>query len=129
FGLPELDEMLFGGLPARSTTMLLGPTGTGKTILSLQLLAAGAARGEAGLYFGFFERPATLLDKSRRIGLDLDEAGRRGLVQFAWAPFGEGNIDALGDRLLRLIRDQSPERLVIDGLQGFQQAAHYPDRV
>ncbi|HTV20709.1 MAG TPA: ATPase domain-containing protein, partial [Polyangiaceae bacterium] len=127
FGLPELDHMLSGGLPASSTTMLLGPTGTGKTILGLQFLAAGAARGERGLFFGFFERPYTLLEKSRRIGLGLDQAEQRGLVQFAWEPFGEGYIDALGHRLLGLIEEHRPQRLVLDGLQGFQQAAHYPE--
>lgn len=129
FGLPELDNMLSGGLPESSTTMLLGPTGTGKTILGLQFLAAAAARGERSLFFGFFERPYTLLEKSRRIGLGLDEAERRGLVRFAWEPFGEGNLDALGHRLLALVEEHRPQRLVLDGLQGFQQAAHHPERL
>jgi circadian clock protein KaiC len=129
FGLPELDHMLSGGLPACSTTQLLGATGTGKTILGLQFLAAGAALGSPGLFFGFFERPHTLIEKSRRIGLGLDVAERRGLARFAWEPFGEGSIDALGHRLLSLIEEHHPERLVIDGLQGFQQAAHYPERL
>lgn len=129
FGMPELDEMLCGGLPACSTTMLLGPTGTGKTILSLQFLAAGAAQGEVGLFFGFFERPHTLLEKSQRIGLGLQDAERQGLAHFAWEPFGEGSIDVLGDRLLRLIRQHQPKRLVIDGIQGFQQATHFPERL
>jgi circadian clock protein KaiC len=129
FGLPELDHMLSGGLPACSTTQLLGATGTGKTILALQFLAAGAALGAPGLFFGFFERPHTLIEKSRRIGLGLDVAERRGLARFAWEPFGEGSLDALGHRLLGLIEEHHPQRLVIDGLQGFQQAAHYPERL
>jgi circadian clock protein KaiC len=129
FGIGELDSMLCGGLPACSTTMLLGPTGTGKTILSLQFLAAGAAAGERGLFFGFYERPHTLLEKSRRIGLGLDRAERRGLVRFAWQPFGEASIDVLGERLLRLIREDPPKRLCIDGMQGFQQAVDFPERL
>jgi CheY-like chemotaxis protein/KaiC/GvpD/RAD55 family RecA-like ATPase len=109
--------------------MLLGPTGTGKTILALQFLAAGAANGERGLFFGFFERPHTLLEKSSRIGLGLDEAERKGLVRFAWEPFGEASIDVLGERLLRLIREHQPVRLCIDGMQGFQQAVDFPERL
>ena len=35
FGLPELDQMLRGGLPQRSASMLLGPSGVGKTLLGL----------------------------------------------------------------------------------------------
>ena len=38
-GNSRLDEMLGGGLPARSSTMLIGPSGTGKTTLGLQFLA------------------------------------------------------------------------------------------
>jgi circadian clock protein KaiC len=129
FGIGELDHMLSGGLPACSTTMLLGPTGTGKTILSLQFLDAGAAAGERGLFFGFYERPHTLIEKSRRIGLDLDRAERKGLVRFAWQAFGEASIDVLGERLLRLIREQVPRRLCIDGMQGFQQAVDFPERL
>jgi circadian clock protein KaiC len=129
FGIRELDQMLRGGLPAASTTMMLGPTGTGKTIFALQFLAAGAAAGERGLFFGFFERPYTLIEKSRRIGLGLDDAERSGLVRFAWEPFGEASIDVLGERLLRLIREHQPERLVIDGMQGFQQAVDFPERL
>jgi circadian clock protein KaiC len=129
FGIGELDTMLSGGLPACSTTMLLGPTGTGKTILSLQFLAAGAAKGERGLFFGFFERPHTLIEKSGRIGLGLDTAQKNGLVRFAWEPFGEASIDVLGERLLRLIREHQPSRLCIDGMQGFQQAVDFPERL
>jgi circadian clock protein KaiC len=129
FGIAELDRMLSGGLPACSTTMILGPTGTGKTILSLQFLAAGAAAGERGLFFGFYERPHTLMEKSRRIGLGLPTATQEGLVRFAWAPFGEASIDVLGERLLRLIREHGPRRLCIDGMQGFQQAVDFPERL
>src|SRR5690606_8884592 len=128
-GLPGLDQLLAGGLPGWSTALLLGPTGTGKTILSLHFLAAGAARGERVLFFGFFERPHTLIEKGRRIGLELGVAEQRGLARFAWEPYGEGSLDGLGHRLLGLIREHRPRRLVIDGLQGLQQAAHYPERL
>jgi circadian clock protein KaiC len=129
FGIDELDRMLSGGLPACSTTMLLGPTGTGKTLFALQFLAAGAAAGQRGLFFGFYERPHTLLEKSRRVGLPIDGAEQGGIVRFAWEPFGEASIDVLGQRLLRLIREHEPKRLCIDGMQGFQQAVDFPDRL
>jgi circadian clock protein KaiC len=129
FGIDGLDEMLHGGLPAWSTSMLLGPTGSGKTLFGLQFLAAGAARGESGLFFGFYERPYTLIEKSRRIGLGLDGASRQGLTRFAWEPFGEASIDVIGQRLLSLIEEQRPRRLVIDGMQGFQQVVDVPDRL
>lgn len=129
FGLHELDEMLRGGLPERSTTMLLGPSGSGKTLLGLQFLEAGAARGELGICFGFYERPNTLVEKAERVQLRLEQARRRGLIEFLWEPFGEAAIDVLGERLLKRVRELRPKRLLLDGLQGFQQNVDVPARL
>src|ERR1700693_1892643 len=56
-GNSRLDEMLGGGFPARSATMLIGPSGTGKTTLGLQFLSLSTA-DEPGLLLGFYETPA-----------------------------------------------------------------------
>ncbi|MET0388879.1 MAG: ATPase domain-containing protein [Polyangiales bacterium] len=130
FGIPQLDTMLSGGLPERSVTMIVGPTGTGKTLLGLQYLAEGARRGEPGVYFGFFERPSALLTKSRRLSLGLDEGERAGLVEIVWQRPIEAVIDVLADRLFTTVRKLSAKRLVLDGIQGFEQALDdYPDRL
>jgi circadian clock protein KaiC len=129
FGVRELDDMLCGGLPGCSTTMLYGPTGCGKTLLCMQFLAAGVPLGERGLFFGFYERPHELLHKSQRLGLGLDTAQGRELVQLSWHAFGEASIDVVVERLLELIREHHPTRLCIDGIQGFQQAVDFPERL
>ena len=49
--------MLRGGLRAGSITMLLGSSGSGKTLLGMQFLSEGLKRGERGVYFGFYEHP------------------------------------------------------------------------
>ena len=127
-GIPSLDAMLGGGLPARSITMLLGPTGVGKTTLGLQFLGAGAARGEAGVYFGFYEHPAALLERSRRLQLGFDGIADSP-VDLVWHRPVEGIIDEVGDRLLALVRRRGARRLVIDGMAGFQVSVDDPDRV
>jgi circadian clock protein KaiC len=129
FGVREFDDMLSGGLPRRSSTMLLGPSGAGKTLLGLQFLAAGAERGELGVCFGFYERPTTLLAKAERVQLRIEAAHQRGLLEFLWQPFGEATIDELAERLLKTVQKLSPRRLFLDGLQGFQQNVDTPDRL
>ena len=129
FGLRELDDMMRGGLPQRSTSMLLGPSGSGKTLLGLQFLEAGAARGDLGICFGFYERPNTLVEKAERVGLRLEDARRRGLLEFLWEPFGEAALDVLAERLLKAVRELRPKRLFLDGLQGFQQNVDAPERL
>jgi circadian clock protein KaiC len=128
-GVWKLDQMLQGGLPQRSTTMLLGPSGSGKTLLGLQFLAKGMQQGELCAYFGFYERPATLLAKAERIKIPLKEGHQRGLIEFLWEPFGEASIDTLGARLLKTVRELRPRRLFLDGLQGFQQSVDVPERL
>ena len=127
-GVPELDRMLGGGLPAGSSTMLLGPTGVGKTTLGLQFLAAGAARGEPGVYFGFYEHPSDLLARGRRLQL-----GFAGIdaspVELIWHRPVEGNIDVVGDRLLEAIQRRKAARLFIDGMSGFEVSVDEPARV
>ena len=72
-GVEELDTILHGGIPAASTTALIGASGTGKTTLGLQFIAR-ASTAEPGLLFGFFESPPRLLGKAARLGLDLEAA-------------------------------------------------------
>lgn len=128
FDIAGLDRMLQGGLPGHSTTMLLGPSGSGKTTLGLQFLAAGARAGEPGVYFGFYERPHQLLSKSDRLGLELSQLQARGLLDFVWQPPVEGVIDVLAQKLLETVQRAGARRLFLDGLQGFEVAAEFPER-
>ncbi|HEU5060469.1 MAG TPA: ATPase domain-containing protein [Kofleriaceae bacterium] len=127
-GIASLDAMLGGGLPARSITMLLGPTGVGKTTLALQFLGAGAARNEPGVFFGFYEHPPALLERSRRLQLGFVDIAHSP-VELIWHRPVEGIIDVVGDRLLDAIKRRNARRLVIDGMAGFQVSVDEPDRV
>jgi circadian clock protein KaiC len=126
-GVAGLDEMVAGGFAPGSTTLLFGSSGSGKTLLGLHFLDEGARRGEACLYFGFFERPEVLRAKARRLGL-LAGRGKRP-VDVLWHPPYEGLIDELAEMLLKKIDERGVTRLVIDGLVGFKSAADYPPRI
>ncbi len=125
FGVQNLDAMMMGGVAETSVTAVVGPSGSGKTILGLHFLHAGMARGERGLYFGCFERPHVLLDKSKKLGLALDNP----LIAIEWHRPVEGVIDLLVDHLLRTVRQHGARRVYIDGLQGFHAAAESPERL
>ncbi len=127
-GLAGLDSMLSGGLPSFSTTMVLGTPGSGKTLLGLSFLDAGAQAGEPGLYFGLLESPPQIVAKARSIGLAQLEATPPG-VQIQWTATQEGLADRLVARLLESIGRWQIKRLFIDGLGGFDRALVYRERL
>jgi circadian clock protein KaiC len=130
FGVRELDAMLRGGLRPGSVTMLLGSSGSGKTVLGMQFLSEGLNRGERAVYFGFFEQPDAILAKAQRLGMSaLKEGVEGGAAQIVWHRPVEGVIDELGESLLETVRKQKADRLLIDGMQGFERAADFPERI
>jgi circadian clock protein KaiC len=124
FGIKSLDALLGGGIERGSTTLVVGPTGSGKTILGLHFLSEGVRRGEKGVYFGFYETPAALSQKAERLGIDLD-ANEIGVL---WQPASERLIDPMCSQILSSVRDMGAKRLFIDGLAGFRQTA-FPERI
>lgn len=127
-GITQLDLMLGGGLKCGTTTLVLGPSGSGKTTLGLHYLAATPKKTRS-VHFGFYETPARLLEKARKLNLSLDARVKRGEISLIWQPSTEQHVDALAQRLLRAIDDVGATRVFIDGLDGFQRATTHPDRV
>lgn len=74
-GIPGLDYILLGGLPANHLYLVEGDPGTGKTTLGLQFLLAGKARGEKGLYVTLSETKAELSTVAESHGWSLDGVG------------------------------------------------------
>ncbi|HET9620021.1 MAG TPA: ATPase domain-containing protein [Kofleriaceae bacterium] len=129
FGIPGLDAMMRGGPVVASTTMLLGCSGAGKTTLALSFLAAGAAAGEPGLFFGMYEQPEDLIDKCGRLGIPLQAGIDAGKIEMLWERPIEGVLDVLADRLLAHIRRLGVKRLVIDGMHSLFRTVDFPDRM
>lgn len=130
FGIGELDTMLHGGVRPGSITMLLGSSGSGKTVLGMQFLSEGVKRGERVVYFGFYERPEAILAKCERIGIGgLKDGVDRGLAQLIWHRPVEGVIDELGENLIHTVQTFQPTRLFLDGMEGFEKAADFPERM
>ena len=121
FGLAELDELLRGGLPCNSSTLIAGSTGVGKTLLTAHFLAAGAAAGERSLFYSFFEPPANVIERARRVGLDLAGPISAGLVDIEFHPPLEWEADTMVARILEAVRRKKASRLVLDSIIGLEQ--------
>jgi circadian clock protein KaiC len=121
-GVAGFDKLLHGGLLAGSSTVLLGPPGSGKTLLGLHFLAEGARHGERGLYFGLNESPALTVDSGDQVGLKLRELVDQELIQVMWQPALEESLDVIANTLLTAVRKGKPQRLFLDGLDALDAA-------
>ena len=69
---PELDALLGGGLEKGSSALVLGPAGTGKSLMVFQFTKAAIARGEKAAMFIFDEELGLLFRRSKAMGIDLE---------------------------------------------------------
>lgn len=116
FGLLELDAILRGGLPTMSTTLIAGSTGVGKTLLSAQFVATGAARGEPGLLVSYSEPVGRLVHRARNVGLDLESLLASGKLSIEYHQSTNVEADDMIDGIIERVRQRGIRRLVIDGL-------------
>lgn len=123
-GSQRLDQLLGGGLRCGSTTLVVGSSGAGKTVLGMQFLAAGLEANEPVLHFGFYEDPAELVAKASRFGWSFERGRADGTLSVVWQPATEHTLDELAYRLLDAARKSGAKRLFIDGLVGFKEAVH-----
>ncbi|WP_051663124.1 RAD55 family ATPase [Alicyclobacillus macrosporangiidus] len=139
-GIPGLDRILHGGIPAGSAVVVEGWPGTGKTVLGIQYLYAGALRGEAGVYITFDVLPEQLYTEAANFGWDLRALEDSGVLRvvcttpeafMAVARTDEGWFEALVSTpacrrmvidsvsaLLERVAARPGERDVLRGLRG-----------
>jgi len=84
-GIPGLDEVLNGGIPLGSLTLLSGGPGTGKTMIGLELLARAAGAGTPCALLTFEERESALRRYAAGIGLDLASLEKENLFRIIGA--------------------------------------------
>jgi circadian clock protein KaiC len=130
FGVAGLDKMLGGGLTASSNTMLMGPSGVGKTVLGMHFVNAAAEAGEKALFFTFYERPEEIYAKAKRFGMEpLVKALEAKTVRIVWQSTVEANIDRIGSDLIHAFDELRPKRVFLDGVHGFEATLDHRDRI
>ncbi|HYD94124.1 MAG TPA: ATPase domain-containing protein [Noviherbaspirillum sp.] len=129
FGIPSWDRLTGGGIMHGSITSLVGSPGVGKTIMGLHFIEQGLRDNETCLILGFFESPPRLLQKGRKVGMDLSTAMQDGRLEMMWHLPLEVLMDRLATDLLDNIDRRKVTRLLIDGIEGFHDIAVHTQRI
>ena len=121
-GSKELDAALNGGLMRGTSTLLLGPSGTGKSVMATQVVMAAAERGERSLFCAFDERRETLMERSEGIGLPLRKSVEDGTVELRQVDPAELTCGEFSHAVRKAVEDHGIQWLVIDSLNGYSYA-------
>jgi len=121
-GVPALDDLIGGGFFDGSTTMVVGISGVGKTVLAAQILLESARSGKRILLVSLDEHPAQIIRNAGTLGLDLKEQMDAGMIHIFYESPQELEIDAHFARIVRTIEKFGIQRLVIDGVTSYSTA-------
>ncbi len=121
-GIPELDRMMGGGILEGDSMLVAGPSGTGKSALATQFIAAGLRQGEPAVMALFEERPLGYTDRADSLGLNLKAPQQTGKLEILYLRPLDLSVDETMQEILDAIARVGAKRLVIDSLVGFEMA-------
>ena len=121
-GIGQLDTLLAGGLDRGTSTMFMGPPGTGKSTLALKFCHEAARRGEKALYYTFDETLPILHARTRMLGIDLRPSIDQGLLKIIPIDPAEISPGELAWRIQRAVLDEKVRVVALDSLNGYMNA-------
>jgi circadian clock protein KaiC len=121
-GIKELDLLLGGGIEKGSSALILGPAGTGKSLLVQQFAIQAAARGERAALFIFDEELGLLFSRARHMGIDLKALRDAGSIFIEQVDAAEMSPGEFAHRVRALVDRHDVRTVVIDSLNGYQES-------
>jgi circadian clock protein KaiC len=126
-GNARLDELLCGGLPFGTSTLLLGPAGTGKSTITTQFAVSAASRGERAVIFIFDENIGTFRSRSRKLNIPVDKYLENEMLtvkQIDPAELSSGEFAAVVRRAVVGTegKNDGAKVVVVDSLNGYLNA-------
>jgi circadian clock protein KaiC len=121
-GIQMLDDMLGGGIDRGTSTLLMGPAGSGKSALATQYAIAGAKRGERVTMFLFEESLSSLFNRSKSLGMPLHEYVDKGLITVRQVDPAQMQPGEFAHLVRHAVETDGTRVLTIDSLNGYLNA-------
>lgn len=128
-GIPELDELLHGGIESGTVSIVSGPSGVGKTTLCLQFLKEAAGRGEHSIAYTFEESAGMILRRCDSISLPVRSMTERGTLALLQIEPLRYTPEEFFRRVLHEVEAKQARTVLIDSVAGFRLALRGEDLV
>jgi len=124
-GIKGLDELLTGGIPEGNSVLLAGSCGTGKTILSEEILFKGAENNEVGVYISLSESRDKIIQNIEGFSFYKPEFLENGMIHILditedarLVNLEPLTVNGIINMIASIIRDGGAKRVVIDSVTG-----------
>lgn len=123
-GVPELDQLLYGGIERGTATIITGPTGVGKTTTGIQFMKEAAGRGERSVVYTFEEGRETLIHRCESINMPVGEMLEKGTLRIEEIEPLELSADEFAYRVRQEVEEEGTEIVMLDGIVGYRLSVH-----
>ena len=121
-GVPSLDELVGGGLDYGTSTLIIGPSGTGKSTLGLRYAYEAVKAGEKVLVVSFDETGTVFERRAAGLGMDMGKFLADGLFRFRQVDPAEMSPGELTGIIRQQVEEEDVCVVILDSLSGYQQA-------
>ncbi len=119
---PEIDALMGGGLEYGTSTLILGPAGTGKSALATTYAHAAARKGLKSVFFLFEEGLGTFFSRAKALGSDLLPYAEDGTVSVRHVDPAELTPGELVEQVREAVEEGGVRMVVIDSIGGYLTA-------
>src|SRR3984893_5074762 len=121
-GIAEFDQLLGGGIESGSSTLVLGPAGTGKSLIVLTMAVAAVKRGERAALFIFDEELGLLYTRAKGMGIDLESLRDSGSLLIEQMDAAEVSPGEFAHKVRSCVEKDQVQTVIIDSLNGYKNA-------
>jgi len=119
-GVPEIDELLAGGLEHGTVTIVTGPSGVGKSTLGMQFVKEAAGRGVRSVVYVFEEAVETLLNRCENINIPARAMVERGTLSVIKIEPLTHSPDEFANRVRQEVEQAGSRIVMLDSIAGYR---------
>lgn len=128
-GIPEMDELLHGGIERGTATIISGPSGVGKTTVGIQFMKEAAGRGERSVVYTFEESVDSLVNRCESINIPVKSMIQNGILSVVQIEPLRYSPEEFAQMVRQEVDAKKAQIVMIDSTSGYKLSLRGEDPV